>query len=206
MKKEDYIDKIDANAERRNISYKVELREDGEGDDIQSIITGYAAVFDKATDMGWYLEKIDKRAFDEADMADVVALFNHDEDEILSRITGAPDDLVLTIDSTGCKYEFKAKNECAKEVAENIGLGFIRGSSFAFSVKEQSWEFDVKQADGSVKDVRTITKFGKIYDVSPVTWPAYADTSVALRSKSTIKPETKQSGIDAFYELKLNSK
>lgn len=206
MKKEDYIDKIDANAERRNISYKVELREDGEGDDMQSIITGYAAVFNKKTDMGWYVEQIEPSAFDGADMTDVVALFNHEEEELLSRTTGQPDDLVLSIDETGCKYEFKAKNECAKMVAENIRLKFIKGSSFAFSVAADSWEFDVKQADGSVKDVRTITKFGKIYDVSPVTWPAYADTSVALRSKSTKKPETKQSGIDAFYELKLNSK
>lgn len=202
--KKDYINKIDDKAERRNITNPVEIRSEMEGEEMVSTITGYAAVFDKITDMSWYLEKIDKSAFTNADMSDVVALFNHDDDEILSRTTGNKDDLVLTIDSTGLKYEFKAKNECSKEVAENISLGFIKGSSFAFSVSQESWEYDVKQADGSTKDIRTILGFEKIYDVSPVTWPAYSDTSVALRSAEKSKP--KKSGQQAFYEIKLTQK
>lgn len=200
--KKDYINKIDDKAERRNITNPVEIRSEMEGDEMP-IITGYAAVFDKVTDMGWYLEKVSRGAFTNADMSDVVALFNHDDDEILSRTTGNADDLTISIDQNGCKYEFKAKNECAKEVAENIRLGFIKGSSFAFRVSQESWEFDVKQPDGSTKDIRTIEAFEKIYDVSPVTWPAYSDTSVALRSKETNKPKPTKSGMEVYELIKL---
>ena len=111
--KKDYIKKLSEKAERRNITHKVEMRQmEGE---MNPTISGTAAIFNTPTDMGWYIEKIDPKAFDSADMSDVVALFNHDDDEILSRTTGQADDLVLTIDKTGLVYEFKAKNECALE-------------------------------------------------------------------------------------------
>ena len=188
MKNEiDYIEKIDPNAARRALSGHVERRMvDG---DIMPEIYGIACVFEQPTDMGWYIEKVARGAFDSCDMSDVVALFNHEEEELLSRTTGNPDDLQLIINNEGLAYQFRAKNECSKEVAENIGFGFIKGSSFAFSCGEDMWDYEVKQADGSVKDIRTITKFSKLYDVSPVTWPAYQQTSVALRSKEMNKPK-----------------
>lgn len=201
--KKDYIKNLSDKAERRNLTHKVEMRQmEGE---VNPTISGTAAIFNTTTDMGWYIEQIDSKAFDKADMSDVVALFNHDDDEILSRTTGQPDDLVLTIDSTGLLYEFKAKNECALEVAQNIQLGFIKGSSFAFTCNGEMWEYDVVQPDGTVKDVRTITSIEKVYDVSPVTWPAYEDTGVAARSKNLNKP-TATSGKDFIYELRTNKK
>jgi len=200
--KKDYIKNLSDKAERRNITYKVEMRQmEGE---VNPTISGTAAIFNATTDMGWYIEQVDSKAFDNADMTDVVALFNHDDDEILSRTTGQPDDLILTIDSTGLMYEFKAKNECALEVAQNIQLGFIKGSSFAFTCNGEMWEYDVVQPDGTVKDVRTITSIEKVYDVSPVTWPAYQDTDVAARAKNLNKPTT--SGKDFIYELRTNKK
>ena len=190
MKNEkDYILNLDNNAERRAITGYV-TRSEGEGEEMQTI-SGVACVFNQETDMGWYIEKVDPNAFSGCDMTDVLALFNHDDDEILSRTTGQADDLVLSVKQDGLYYSFKAKNECAQEVAENIKLGFIRGSSFGFTVDSNEWQFDVKQPDGSVKDVRTITKIKKLYDVSPVTFPAYNQTSVALRSKEMVKEQNK---------------
>ena len=199
--KKDYIEKLDSNAERRNMAGMVEKRE-VEGD-IMPLIAGVACVFEQSTDMGWYIEKVSRDAFSGCDMTDVVALFNHEEEELLSRTTGNPEDLILSITDRGLEYQFRAKNECSKEVAENIGFGFIKGSSFAFNTIGEEWEYDVPQGDGSKKDIRTITKIGKLYDVSPVTWPAYQQTSVALRSKDLNKPKEKQLDI---IDLKINNK
>ena len=199
--KKDYIEKIDPQAERRSQSGKVEVRAMGEGETTPTI-AGVACVFNTQTDMGWYIEQIDKNAFVGADMTDVVALFNHEDEELLSRTTGNADDLKLSITQNGLEYEFKAKNECASEVATNIGLGFIKGSSFAFTCAGEEWEYDVAQADGSTKDIRTITKIGKLYDVSPVTFPAYSQTSVALRSRDLSKPKPK-TGLELRNDIKL---
>jgi len=197
--KKDYIEKIDANAERRSMTGSVEIRQmEGE---MNPTIAGIACVFDQPTDMGWYIEKVALGAFDQADMSDVVALFNHEEEELLSRTTGKQDDLILAVTQAGLEYRFKAKNECSIEVAQNISLGFIKGSSFAFTCTGEEWEYEVPQMDGQKKDVRTITKIGKLYDVSPVTWPAYQQTSVALRSRDIQKPKS-----PSLLELRLKSR
>lgn len=195
--KKDYIEKLDEKAERRSISGYVEKRE-VEGD-MMPMIAGVACVFDQETDMGWYSEKVARGAFDGCDMSDVVALFNHEEEELLSRTTGSDTDLLLKVSDVGLEYTFRAKNECSKEVAENISLGFIKGSSFAFTVAEDEWDYSDPN-----KEKRTITKIGKLYDVSPVTWPAYNQTSVALRSKEAHKP-VKEKQLDK-YDLIINLK
>jgi hypothetical protein len=195
--KKDYILNVDTNAERRSMTGNVEIRQiEGE---VTPTIAGIACVFDQPTDMGWYIEKVATGAFDQADMSDVVALFNHEEEELLSRTTGKADDLVLSITQAGLGYQFKAKNECSGEVAQNISLGFIKGSSFAFSCVGEEWEYEVAQMDGQKKDVRTITKIGKVYDVSPVTYPAYQQTSVGLRKRQIEKQPD-------LLDLKINNK
>lgn len=187
--------------EIRSITGNVELRSEGDGN---PTISGYAAVFNGDYVTDWMVERIDPKAFDNADMTDTIACFNHDESELMSRVTGNADDLVLSVDSKGLKYEFKAKNECALETAQNIQLGFIRGSSFAFTVKADRWEWDVLQPDGSRKDVRYILEVGKLYDVSAVTHPAYKDTTVALRSRDDNKPKPTEQRKDLVtYKLEL---
>ena len=188
----DYIDKLEK-AERRALVGTVERREI-EGDMMPEIY-GVACVFEQPTDMGWYIEKVARTAFEGCDMSDVVALFNHDDDEILSRTTGSDTDLMLQVTEQGLIYRFRAKNECAKECADNIQLGFIKGSSFAFTVEGEEWSYEGE------KEVRTITKIGKLYDVSPVTWPAYQQTSAAIRSK---QPE-KRKQLD-LIDLKILNK
>ena len=73
------------------------------------------------------------------------------------------------------------------ELIESLKRGDISESSFAFTVEDDNWE---RKEDGSY--VRTILKFERLYDVSPVYYPAYEDTSVALRSIEALKEaETK---------------
>jgi hypothetical protein len=202
MKKED-IEKIHPNAEARmfNPEFKVvvEKRSEGEGDDMYEteykMIEGVGAVMGVFTDMGWYREKISPIAFAGCDMTNVVSLFNHDSNEILSRTTGKQDDLTLTIENNQLKYKYQIKNECAEKVAENIGLGFITGSSFMFRVKTDSWSTG---ADGV--DEREILEIEKLYELGPVTFPAYQTTTVAARSKDMSKPaEAKK---DKYYYKK----
>ena len=75
------------------------------------------------------------------------------------------------------KYRFEApKTALGDELLEYLRRNDITSSSFAFTVSEDIWE---KQTDGTY--IRTITKFDKLFDVSPVFEPAYAATSVCKR-------------------------
>jgi HK97 family phage prohead protease len=188
MKKEDYISGIDK-GERRFINPNIEVRSEGEED----IIEGEAAVVDSITDLGWFEERIEKGAFDDVLKDDVRALFNHDPNFVLARSVNGKGTLKLSTDKVGnLRYSYKTPNRSyAKDLQDAIRSGDVTQSSFAFAVKEEKWEFATKE-NGREKDLRTITKFERLYDVSPVTYPAYQDTSVAARSKEGIKkPEEK---------------
>ncbi|NJC24793.1 HK97 family phage prohead protease [Neolewinella antarctica] len=142
-------------------------------------VEGYAALFGVPTDMGWYTEVIARTAFDNADLSDVRCLFNHNADNILARSINKT--LTLTIDDKGLKYGFDMPNtNIGNDLFENIRLGNISQSSYAFVVKKQTWTEESEEMD-----LRTIEEFEIVYDVSPVTYPANSNTDVALRSKPT---------------------
>lgn len=199
MKKED-IEKIHPNAEARmfNPEFKVvvEKRSYDEGEEMEyKMIEGVGAVMGVYTDMGWYREKINANAFANCDMTNVVSLFNHDSNMLLSRTTGKQEDLTLMIENNQLKYKYEIKNDCAEKVAENIGLGFITGSSFMFRVKTDSWSTG---EDGV--DQREILEIEKLYELGPVTFAAYPTTTVAARSRDLSKPaEVKK---DKYYYKK----
>lgn len=148
-------------------------------------VYGYAAVFNQQTDMGWYIEEIAPGAFDEAiTRSDARALFNHKPDNLLARQSSGT--LKLEIDEKGLKYEFEAPDtQLGNDVLELIKRGDLKESSFAFTVQDQEWR-EVEQ-DGKMVYYRTITKVKELYDVSPVTYPAYATTTVAKRSFEKFK-------------------
>ena len=163
-------------------SVRIEQREGSTG---LGRMIGHACVFGAWSKLinGWFIEMVQRGAFDEADMSDVVAVLNHDTNQILAR-TGAT--LELTVDETGLRYEFDVPDTTAgRDLAENVKLGNIRGSSFRFVVKEDTWEYP--QADSMQPEKRTIIKFDRIIDVSPVVYPAYVDTTVAKRSSEAAK-------------------
>ena len=199
MKKED-IEKIHPNAEARmfNPEFKVvvEKRSYDEGEEMEyKMIEGVGAVMGVYTDMGWYKERISANAFANCDMSNVVSLFNHDSNMLLSRTTGKQEDLTLMIENNQLKYKYEIKNDCAEKVAENIALGFVTGSSFMFRVKTDSWSTG---EDGV--EQREILEIEKLYELGPVTFAAYPTTSVAARSRDLSKPiEAKK---DKYYYKK----
>ncbi len=148
-------------------------------------ITGYAAVFDKRSlDLGGFFEVIAPGAFGKvlADKPDVRALFNHDANQIFARTTN--ETLRLSEDGKGLKIEADLPDiELGRTLEVLIGNGTISQMSFAFSLPDEG-DDDVEAWSHTGDDVyvRTIKRIGALYDISPVSFPAYLDTSVALRS------------------------
>lgn len=149
-----------------------ELRVSG---DKPAVIRGYAAVFERETVLwGDMREKIATGAFTRtlAEGADVRALFNHDPSQILGRNKAGT--LRLGEDERGLWYEIDPPDtQAGRDVVESIRRGDITQSSFAFSVRVEEW--DLKKKLRTLKDL-------DLFDVSPVTFPAYDTTEVGLRN------------------------
>ena len=173
--------------ERRVAARRPEIRQDDGG---AATLVGYAAVFDTPSDpIGYYesfVETIQRGAFANAlkrDDLDVRCLFNHDGNFVLGRTKSGT--LTLEEDETGLRYEAKLPDKGLDHIRESIKRGDVDQSSFAFVMKKDQWEI-VK--DGP--DIRTIIEVDELFDVSPVTYPAYPDTTVALRSRSRNSTDT----------------
>lgn len=179
----DYIKNIN-DGERRFFAEPVsfEKREDGED---ENVIEGYAAVFNKdSEDFGGWHERIAPGAFSSVLKDDAVALFNHDMNLILGR-NGV--NVTLSEDNVGLKYTVKLPDtQLGKDTRQLIKDGIISKSSFAFTVGEQEWTHPKEEKAPSV---RTIKKIKRLYDVSPVTSPAYPDATVGARSFEANKPK-----------------
>lgn len=183
----DYIKGIEG-AERRFFESEVRAAQKDEAadDDGLPVIEGYAAKFNSETVIGRYYqfrEKINPGAFDDVLKDDVRCLFNHDPNNVLARCVNGKGTLTLSVDEVGLKYSYKTPNrQYAKDLSDAIAAGDVSQSSFAFEVEEQTWT----EIDGEMS-TREIVKYKKLYDVSPVTYPAYADTEVAKRSFDSYK-------------------
>lgn len=165
-------------------------------------ITGYAAVFYDAADPGteyrlWsdMVERVRPGAFDRAIREDDVrALFNHDEDKVLGRTVSKT--CRLSVDAKGLRYEIDPPDtQCGRDVVTVLGRGDVSGSSFAFIPTRTSWE-EIRDADtGAITYVRWIEDV-KLYDVGPVTFPAYQSTEAGTRNDGP--PDDVRAEFDAW--------
>lgn len=164
-------------------------------------IVGTATVFNSAYDMGWYDEEMSPEVFASADMNDVVALFNHDANMVLARTKSGT--LKLNLTGNALEYSFEAPNTTlGNDLLEMVKRGDVYQSSFAFSVEKEDWE-----EKGGGKPKRIIRSIKKVYDVSPVTYPANPDTMVAKRSYEQIAGKVDndlQSVIDISVKSEIN--
>lgn len=170
--------------------FTIEMRAAAEGDagDTKRTVTGYAAVFNSPSEDMGFIEYIEPGAFREAiPKSDVRALFNHDPNYILARTASGT--LQIEEDEKGLRYQFSIPDTSfGNDFAVMLQRGDVSQSSFSFTVKEQVWG-ENKRADGSTEYTRRIKKVERLYDVSPVTYPAYPDTEVALRSLNETQSE-----------------
>lgn len=152
-------------------------------------VTGYAALFNSPSEQMWnFREKIDPAAFDGADMNDVRALFNHDPNQLLARTSSGT--LSLEVDERGLKYSFDLPDtQAGRDLGELLRRGDVSQSSFGFTIAEDEWHERKNDAGEVEETTRIIKKIHRLYDVSPVTYPAYPDTSVAIRSLEAWRKE-----------------
>ena len=187
--------------ERRTFTGTVIAR--SEGENMPKEIGGIAAVINSVTDLGYFEEVIEKGAFDNAlnKEYDIRCLFNHEAELILGRTKANTCNVFVNGDGN-LEYTWVPdyENPTHMSVVRSIMRGDITQSSFAFTIKEQKWSESTKY--GSMGK-RTITMIEDLYDVSPVTYPAYADTeadarsSVALRDQEQEIEEAKRSQASA---------
>ena len=182
MQTKDYIQDIDG-AERRFLTSQMEVRAEGD----EEYFEGVGVTFGAIADLGWFTEEIAPGAFDEVKNDDVRGLFNHDPDMILGRSKSGTMQLFIDQKEVRYKIRYNPKDPDHVRVMEKVKRGDVSQSSFSFKVKDDKWE----TRDG--KDHRTVTKLKRWFDVAPVTYPAYEDTSVAARSfKEVQKPDHKK--------------
>jgi len=192
----DYIKNIDS-AERRFFTEPVGFEErDGAKD--ENIIEGYAAVFNKdSEDFGGWHERIAPGAFSDVLNDDAVALFNHDMNLVLGRNSV---NLTISQDDKGLKYRLKLPDTTlARDLKVLVKDSIIQKNSFAFTVAEQEWRHSE-----SMPSVRTITRIKRLYDISPVTTPAYPDATIGARSFQSSKPEERMTAELTEDQITIN--
>lgn len=152
--------------------------------DGEMTVEGYAAVFDSPTvlysfDGIDYREEIDKRAFLNAQMADVVMNYNHQGKPVARTKNGT---LELSVDGNGLKIRANLSGtEEGRRLYEEIKGGYIDKMSFAFKVSEDAYDRDTH--------TRKILGIQRLFDVAAVDVPAYDATSISARSYFSAEAE-----------------
>lgn len=158
--------------ERRAFNFDFEVRADEE-----RTATGYAAVFDSPSEPLWgeWREVIARGAFAESlkEKDDIYALWQHDSRQpIASRDAGT---LKLSEDDKGLKVSIQfGETEQERYWHGKIKDKTIRKMSFGFSAMEEGTDYDAK--------IRKLVRV-KLFEVSPVTWPAYPSSSISARDR-----------------------
>lgn len=162
-------------------NFKFEIRAE-QNEQRGNFLTGRPIVYDQATDLGWCKEIIAAGALDDADLKDVRFLVNHNTDMIplaRSRNNNENSTMQMVVDDEGMgiRVDLDTENNSeARNLYSAVDRGDLDGMSFMFSVEAEEWA-DVD----SDYPTRTVTKIGKVFEVSACTWPAYEQTSITAR-------------------------
>ena len=174
------------NREYRDMILTVVADQDGpeEERDEKKTVAGYASTFNEPYVLYEdedliYREQVDRSAFDETDMSDVIMQYNH-EGRVFARITNntlrvSPDDKGLFIEAD------LGGTELGRQLFDEIRGGYTDKMSFGFIVSADE-ELRSKDEDGRVDILRTITGISKLFDVSAVSIPANDATSISVRN------------------------
>ena len=172
--------------EYRNIN--VEELETRNVEDGRMVVEGYATTFNMpyrlcGDEQITVNEQVDRNAFAETDMSDVIMQYDH-QGRVFARMSNGT--LQLSQDDHGLKILADlGGTEIGRQLFEEIRGGYTNKMSFGFTVPEGG---DVrtrsKGEDGHITILRTITKIGKLYDVSAVSLPANDATEISSRTIS----------------------
>lgn len=149
----------------------------------EMIVRGYASTFNQPyllySDSDIEIrEQIDRDAFREADMSDVILQYNH-EGRVFARMSNGT--LGVSTDDTGLAIVANlGGTEIGRGLYEEIKGGYTNKMSFGFRVNGEEWES--REENGKILELRTITAISKVYDVSAVSIPANDGTSISVRN------------------------
>lgn len=169
----------------RNFDIKARAAGEDEGGESRCIVEGYASTFGEPYLLGkdsrtevW--EQVDAKAFDGADMTDVIFQFDHGGRVFARQSNGT---LEIKTDKRGLfvRADLSGTDE-GRSLYRDIQGGYITRMSFAFTVRRQ----DAEEREGAGEDGRdmvllTIAEVERVYDVSAVSIPANPGTEIAAR-------------------------
>lgn len=175
------LDKIQNGRQYRNMMLEIRKKEDSEEESF--LVRGYATTYDEpytlyADDEMEIREKVDKSAFDNCDMSDVIMQYDH-EGRVFARMSN--NTLSLTSDDHGLLIEADlGGTTIGRQLYEEIKGGYTSKMSFGFTVTDDAVE-EFTENDKRIY-LRTITQIGKLYDVSAVSLPANDGTEISARA------------------------
>lgn len=170
--------------EYREMMLAIEKRDEADPEEEHMVVTGYASTFDDPY-LLWkdayveVYEQVDRHAFDETDMQDVIMQYDH-QGRVFARVRNntlkvTPDDkgLFISADLSG--------TDIGRGLYQEIAGGYTDRMSFGFTVDEDEQVIQEDSTTGKTHVLRTIRKIGKLYDVSAVSLPANPGTSISAR-------------------------
>ena len=160
--------------EYRNMEMRIA---EAENEEVNYAVEGYASTFERYKlfeDEGTeYFEQIDPKAFDEADMTDCVFRVDH-EGPVYARTSAGTVELWVDEHGLGQRADL-SKTQRARDLYEDIKAGNYPKMSFAFTVAEDHYD--------RATHTRVIDRIAKVFDVSPVSFPANPTTELSVSTR-----------------------
>ncbi len=147
-------------------------------------LDGYYSVFNQPYEVypGW-VEEIAPGAFSRflREGKDVKVLWNHNSDIVLGSTQNRTAQLLEDEHGLHGPVKINEDDQDAKNAFARVNRGDVRGCSFGFDIRamEESWD-----EDGTY---RTRLTDIELYEVSPCTFPAYAQTNISARAKENLE-------------------
>ena len=160
------------------------LMETRKGESGEMVVEGYATTFNQPYELMRdknviVNEQVDAGAFAETDMSDTIMQYDH-EGRVFARVKNGT--LEITPDEHGLRVRADlGGTEIGRQLFEEIAGGYTNKMSFGFTVTGQKRERS-KDAEGNTVILRTITKVGRLFDVSAVSLPANDATEISSRA------------------------
>lgn len=205
----DLMQKIQQGRQYRNVK---EIRSDAVpfDDDRKYRVRGYATTYNEpytlySDDDIEIREQVAPEAFADADMSDVIMQYNH-EGRVFARTRN--NTLSLTSDEHGLLIEADlGGTEIGRQLFDEIDGGYTDRMSFGFTVDADEVSEEREKGKRTIY-LRTITRIGKLYDVSAVSIPANDGTEISARSlvDGLIEKEKAERLIEAEKEARARAK
>ena len=168
------------NPDREYRSMEMRIFQPEEIEEKSYMVEGYASTFEPYTlftrDGVDYKERIEPTAFDEADLTDVVFRVDH-EGRVYARSSAGTVEIWHDEHGLGQRTDL-SKTQAARELFADIEAGNYPKMSFAFTVAEGGDTFDRET------HTRTISRIAKVFDVSPVSFPANPGTQLSVSTRA----------------------